>query len=83
MVLEVAREVVETSSIWFKVLVACYKEECGRMKEGGKLCSRWWRDIAYISRGAGMGINCWFNDNLVWVVGDGTNIFSFVGPVVR
>lgn len=66
-------------SLWFKVLVACYTEKGGRVKEGGMLCSRWWRDITYINRRVGMGIDCWFNDNLVLVVGDGTsNFFGWI-----
>ena len=36
---------MEQSSFWFKLLVAKYGEEVGRVKEGGQEGSRWWRDI--------------------------------------
>jgi hypothetical protein len=31
-------------SIWFKVLAACFREECGRVKKGGAHVLRWWKE---------------------------------------
>jgi len=39
---------VDQDSLWFKVLVAKYGQENGRVKEGGRRGSSWWKEVADI-----------------------------------
>jgi len=34
--------------LWYRVLVARYGEEAGRLEVGGRSVSSWWREIAKI-----------------------------------
>ncbi|MCI81228.1 putative non-LTR retroelement reverse transcriptase related, partial [Trifolium medium] len=38
--------------LWFRVLAARYGVEGGRVKEGGRRGSTWWREIVRIREGA-------------------------------
>ena len=40
--------------MWFRVLVARYGVEGGRVKDGGQDMSVWWRDVATLRRGSGL-----------------------------
>ena len=40
------RMLVEKESLWYRVLVARYGEEGGRLLDGGRTASAWWRAIA-------------------------------------
>lgn len=63
--------------LWYKVLVARYSEEDGRINEGGSLGSVWWKDLQSIQSCVGSGVDNWFKDKLIQVVGDGDNFFFF------
>ncbi|MCI59126.1 hypothetical protein A2U01_0080381, partial [Trifolium medium] len=39
--------------LWFKVLAARYGVERGRVREGGRMRSSWWREIVSIRDGRG------------------------------
>jgi len=42
---------VDRDGLWYRVLVARYGEEAGRLKVGGRSVSSWWREIAKIRDG--------------------------------
>jgi hypothetical protein len=50
--------------------VARYGEEGGRLKEGGRHSSAWWRSLCRIREGVGEGVGRWFDSNIRRVVGD-------------
>lgn len=45
----------------------------GRLKEGGKHSSAWWRSLCRVREGIGKGVGNWFDSNIRRVVGDGKN----------
>jgi len=47
------RLLVDIGGLWYKVLVARYGEEAGRLEVGGQSVSTWWREIAKIRDGVG------------------------------
>lgn len=49
---------------------------------GGRLGSSSWKYLIRIHRGVGLGVGSWFEDNLVWAVGDWAKFFFFFGSVV-
>jgi len=59
------RLLVNSSSLWFRVLAARYGVEGGRLQGGGRAASMWWRDI-FALRQAG-----WFSDNVCRSLGNG------------
>jgi len=69
------RMLVDKEGLWYRVLKARYGEEGGRLKEGGRDSSLWWRLITIIRRGVGVSEGSWFEDNLCRVVGGGGNTF--------
>ncbi|XP_024640465.1 uncharacterized protein [Medicago truncatula] len=60
---------VEKESLWYRVLVARYGEEGGRLLDGGRTASAWWRAIATLHSEA------WFGTNVKRSVGNGENIY--------
>ena len=36
---------MDREGLWFKVLVSRYGEERGKLREGGRYNSSWWREI--------------------------------------
>ncbi|MCI76102.1 hypothetical protein A2U01_0097371, partial [Trifolium medium] len=42
---------VDRDELWFRVLVARYGMEGGRICEGGRRGSAWWREVARIKAG--------------------------------
>jgi len=66
---------VDKEGLWYRVLKARYGEEWGRLKEGDRHGSLWWRTMCNIRGGTGMGVGIWFDDNTHQVVGDGRNIY--------
>jgi len=64
-------DVGDKEGLWYRVLKACYGEEGGRLKEGGKHGSLWWRMLCNVRGGVGEGVGNWFDENIRWVVGDG------------
>jgi hypothetical protein len=57
------------------VLKARYREVGGRVQEGGRHASRWWRIMCLVRDGVGSGVGSWFDDNTRRVVGNGGNTF--------
>jgi len=56
---------VDRGSIWYKVLVAWYGEVGGRLNEGGRYNSLWWKElVGVVCRGTGLGVGSWLDDNL-------------------
>jgi len=64
---------MEKEGLWYRVLKARYGEEGGRIREGGRQASIWWKTVRHIREGLGVGVGNWFEDNVRRVVGDGRN----------
>jgi len=62
---------VDREGLWYRVLKARYGEVEGRIKEGGRYDSRWWRSICKVREGSGMVVGGWFDNNIRRVVGNG------------
>jgi len=69
------RMLVDKEGLWYRVLKARYGEVGGRLKEGGRDSSLWWRMISSIRRGVGVWEGGWFEDNVRRVVGGGGSTF--------
>jgi hypothetical protein len=61
----------EKEGLWYRVLKARYGEEGGRLMEGGRHSSSWWRMWCSLRGGVGEGVGNWFDGNIRRVVGDG------------
>ncbi|PNY15039.1 cysteine-rich receptor-like protein kinase, partial [Trifolium pratense] len=69
------RMLVDREGFWFRVLAARYGVEGGRLREGGRKGSVWWREIARIrERGGESGVS-WFREHVLRRVGDGSDTF--------
>ena len=57
----------------------------GRLCEGGRQSSMWWKIICKVREGVGEGVGNWFEENIRRVVGDGRDTFfwydTWVGDV--
>lgn len=51
----------------------------GRLREGGRDSSVWWRMLSDIQCGVGLGVESWFEDNIRRVVGGGSSTYFWVG----
>jgi hypothetical protein len=69
-----------TNGLWFRVLMACYGLERGRLREGGSDGSAWWREIARIRDGVGGIRDGWFRENVMRKVGDGSDTLFWSDP---
>jgi len=69
------RLLVEKDSLWYCVLKVRYGEVCGRIQEGDRNASAWWKMMGGVREGIGSGVGNWFDDNVERVVGDGKNTF--------
>ncbi|MCI84675.1 RNA-directed DNA polymerase (Reverse transcriptase), partial [Trifolium medium] len=47
------RLLVDRGGMWYRVLMARYGEEAGRLSGGGRRGSVWWREISRICDGEG------------------------------
>ncbi|MCI67353.1 receptor-like kinase, partial [Trifolium medium] len=47
------RMLVDRDGLWFRVLAARYGVEGGRLRDGGRIGSSWWREITRIREGGG------------------------------
>jgi len=65
---------VDRGGFWYRVLVARYGEEAGRLEVGGRSVSTWWRELAKIRDGVDSVGGSWFADSVTCKVGTGTNI---------
>lgn len=66
---------MDRDGLWFKVLSSRYGEDNGRLKEGGRMGSAWWREIVKIHEGIGVEGGSWFDANVKKVVGNGFNTY--------
>ncbi|GAU31392.1 hypothetical protein TSUD_19380 [Trifolium subterraneum] len=55
------RMLVGREGLWFRVLVARYGMERGRIRDGGRRGSTWWREIACIQSSSELG-SSWFGE---------------------
>jgi len=70
------RLLVEGDGLWRRVLVARYGVKDGRLEDGGRTCSSWWREIVRIRDGVGDNSGGWYASCVSRRVGDGA-ITSF------
>ncbi|MCI44179.1 putative non-LTR retroelement reverse transcriptase related protein, partial [Trifolium medium] len=63
-----------------RVLTARYGVERGRLLEGRKRGSTWWREIARIRDEGGESRGGWFGEHVVKKAGDGSDTFSWTDP---
>jgi hypothetical protein len=63
------RLLVDRGGLWYRVLVARYGEEAGRLAVGGRSVSTWWRELAKIRDGVGSEGGSWFADRVASKVG--------------
>ena len=64
------------------MLVARYGMEHGRVREGGRMGSAWWREIVRIKDGVGGIRDAWFGECVSRKVGDGTDTLFWSDPWV-
>ena len=72
------RMLLDRGGLWYRVLVARYGEEAGRLVVGGRSASSWWREIVKIRDGVGEIDGGWFAERVSKVLGDGTNTFFWL-----
>lgn len=65
------RLLVDKEGLWYRMLKARYGEVGGRIQEGVRRASGWWRTMCEIREGVGSGVGNWFVDNTRRVVGNG------------
>jgi len=63
---------VETSSLWYTILVVRYGELGGCLVDRGRLNIVWWNKLTSVKEGVGVGVGHWFEDNNGLEVGDGS-----------
>ncbi|KAK2365229.1 hypothetical protein QL285_090004 [Trifolium repens] len=68
------RLLVKQEGLWFKVLVAKYGVENGRVSGGGRNAFSWWKDVCDVREGVGLSVGCWSDVNLSRKVGNGEKI---------
>jgi len=55
---------VDLGGLYYKVLMAKYGMEGGRVREWSSLSSIWWKDLCDIVKGGGGVAACWFLDGV-------------------
>ncbi|GAU32997.1 hypothetical protein TSUD_358640 [Trifolium subterraneum] len=75
------RMLVDREGLWFRVLAARYGVERGRLRDGGRRGSSWWKEIARIREGGEFG-GSWFGEHVSKRVGDGSNTYFWTDPWV-
>ncbi|GAU51257.1 hypothetical protein TSUD_98780 [Trifolium subterraneum] len=76
------RLLVDKEGLWFRVLGARYGMEGGRIRDGGRRGSSWWKDITRIREGGELE-GGWFGDNVSKRVGDGSDTLFWTDPWVE
>ncbi|MCI58641.1 cysteine-rich receptor-like protein kinase, partial [Trifolium medium] len=66
--------------MWYRVLVARYGEMAGRLADGGRSGSVWWREVAKIRDGENVFGGGWFADSIERRVGNGADTFFWTDP---
>ncbi|MCI31402.1 receptor-like kinase, partial [Trifolium medium] len=59
------RMLVDREGMWFRVLAAQYGVEGGRLRDGGRHGSVWWREITSIRERCVASGGSWFRDHVV------------------
>jgi hypothetical protein len=57
---------VKREGLWFKILIAKYGMEDGRILGGCSKVSRWWRDLNCVRGGGCEYWHRWFDDTIFW-----------------
>ncbi|GAU42012.1 hypothetical protein TSUD_236790 [Trifolium subterraneum] len=73
---------VDREGLWFRVLAARYGMERGRLRDGGRRGSAWWREIVRIREGGELG-GSWFGEHVSKRVGDRSDTFFWTDPWVE
>ncbi|CAJ2647682.1 unnamed protein product [Trifolium pratense] len=76
------RMLVDREGLWFRVLAARYGVEGGRLRDGGRRGSLWWREIVSIRDGVGEPGGGWFGEHVVRRVEDGLDTLFWTDPWV-
>ncbi|MCI30791.1 hypothetical protein A2U01_0052002, partial [Trifolium medium] len=63
------RMLEDHEDLWFKVLIAKYGVEDGRVRRGGRNSSLWWKDVCDVSKGVGLSVGRWFENRLKYAKG--------------
>jgi hypothetical protein len=71
---------IENRSLWYRTLVARYREIGWCIADGGKSSSVWWNNLNNIMSGAVVGVGHWFDDNVRCEVGDGSQTLFWWVP---
>jgi hypothetical protein len=64
------RFLVDRRGLWYRMLVARYGEEVGRLVDGGQSGSLWWMEVVKILDGVGIAGGGWFEESIVRRVGN-------------
>ncbi|GAU22735.1 hypothetical protein TSUD_138600, partial [Trifolium subterraneum] len=72
---------VDREGLWSRVLAARYGVEDGRLRDGGRRGSSWWREISRIREGGASEDN-WFGGNVMRKVGGGMDTLFWTDPWV-
>ncbi|MCI73145.1 hypothetical protein A2U01_0094409, partial [Trifolium medium] len=73
---------VDREGMWFRVLAARYGVEDGRLRDGGRRGSSWWRELASIREGGGEPWGRWFGEHVSERVRDRSDTFFWTDPWV-
>ncbi|GAU51172.1 hypothetical protein TSUD_412070 [Trifolium subterraneum] len=66
--------------MWYRVLVARYGEEAGRLAVGGRRGSAWWREVSRIRDGEDAVGRGWFAESVERRVGNGADTLFWSDP---
>ncbi|GAU26521.1 hypothetical protein TSUD_361540 [Trifolium subterraneum] len=75
------RMLVDREGLWFRVLAARYGVERGRLRDGGRRGSSWWKEISRIREGGELG-GSWFGEHVSKRVGDRSDTYFWTDPGV-
>ncbi|GAU16278.1 hypothetical protein TSUD_299100 [Trifolium subterraneum] len=74
------RMLVDREGLWYRVLVARYGVERGRLRAGGRRGSSWWREIVRIRDSEGGIRGAWVGKNVSKKVGDRSDTLFWTDP---
>jgi len=69
------RMLIDREGYWYRVFVARYGEEAGRLEVGGRSCFSWWREVARIMDDVDEEGDGWFAERVSKKLGDGVGTF--------
>jgi hypothetical protein len=73
------RMLVDRAGLWYRVLVARYGVERGRVRDGGRRGSAWWKEVVRIREGSDHE-GGWFEEHVTRTVGDGSDTLFWTDP---